>query len=62
MPESIYVQFSDNTQKKIVAYFSNAEPFGELPNVALVESDDPRYAEYHESLPQPFRVGMISPT
>ena len=47
---TIFVQFSDGSQSEVIAYFTSPQDETAYPNSGTVESSDPRWKTFYESL------------
>ncbi len=47
---TLHVQFSDETETKIVSWFSSSQPEGSFKFTGEVESGDPRYLAFLNTL------------
>ncbi|HWH88195.1 MAG TPA: hypothetical protein VNV36_15675 [Pseudomonas sp.] len=60
----MFVQFEDDSMRKIVAVFGCVQDPGLYPNQAEIEWEDPRFMAYHDaqiSLGQEVLRGMRAP-
>ncbi len=57
----VYVQFTDKTKSEICSFFGS-EPTEETPNWGTVNTNDVRYKEFFDSLPEFIRDGLPIPT
>jgi len=57
----INVQFSDASEKSIVAYFADQQDESLYPNQGQIDSSDARYATFFNSLPAFAQGGMPTP-
>ena len=48
--DTIYVQFEDATEAKIVAIFGNEQDHAVYPNQGTVASSDDRYKQFYDAL------------
>lgn len=58
---SIYVQFSDATEKIITSVFSCEQDPSMWPNQGIVDSTDSRYAEFFNSVDAVARMSVPAP-
>ncbi|WP_175908353.1 hypothetical protein [Burkholderia sp. BCC1640] len=58
---TLYVQFSDSTESKIVGYFASPQDESNYPNIGNVETSDARWAAFVESLGSE-GAGLPTPT
>jgi hypothetical protein len=59
---NLYVQFSDDTMQTIISLFGGPQDPSEYPNQDVIDSTDPRYVAYYNSMPASFRPYLPSPT
>ncbi|HEN3657817.1 TPA: hypothetical protein U5E24_001561 [Yersinia enterocolitica] len=59
--DELYVQFTDETEAVIGAYFCCPQDPNVYPHLGTVFADDPRYVTFYYSLPDFIRGGMPSP-
>lgn len=57
----MFVQFSDATEKVIVAVFASGQDIGRFPNQGQIEASDARYARFFDSLPSFIQETMPPP-
>ena len=60
--KTIYVQFSDSTEKQIVSAFDSVQDPTVWPNQGAVTPDDRRWAAYFVTLPADIAVAWPAPT
>jgi hypothetical protein len=61
---TLYVQFADNTDTEIISVFASPQDDTHFPNQGTVESDDPRYVTYYDSVPASppaLKAGLVAP-
>ncbi|MCT9017166.1 hypothetical protein N6G05_26805 [Cupriavidus gilardii] len=58
---TIYVQFADETEEVIVSYFGIPQDPDYWKNQGTVESSDPRWKAYYESMASLREMGVILP-
>lgn len=59
--DTIYVQFSDNTEQRIVSAFTSPQDPMVWPNQGTVTSSDPRWAAYFATLPAGIAAAWPAP-
>jgi hypothetical protein len=59
---SIYVQFSDASKTKLVSIFGAPQDATAWPNQGVVDSSDPRYLAYYQSVPSAALLGLPPPS
>lgn len=59
---TINVQFSDNTSATIVSYFSVPQNVSVFANLGEVETSDPRWETYFNTLPASVQSSIPAPT
>lgn len=57
----ITVQFSDSTQKTIVAYLGSQQDATLYPNQGLIDLSDSRWAAFFSALPSNLQRGLPQP-
>jgi hypothetical protein len=62
MPETINVQFTDDTEATIKGYFGAPQDASEYPNMGAIERSDARWRAFYESLPSLISEDLPSPT
>ncbi len=55
----INVQFSDDKETDVIAYFCSCQP--ELVNAGVVESNDARYFAFYNAMPNAVQQSMPTP-
>jgi hypothetical protein len=58
----MFVQFSDSTQKTVIACFANAQDPEIFPNQGELAVSDQRYVSYYQSLSQVAQGFLPAPT
>ncbi|MGS1033101.1 hypothetical protein [Burkholderia glumae] len=58
----MYVQFTDSSETAIIAIFGCAQDPKIYPNQGEIETSDPRYGAYYESLPAPAQKWIEAPS
>lgn len=58
----MFVQFSDATEKTIIAMFAGAQNATAWPNQGTVTTSDARWAAYYATLPASVQAGLPAPT
>ncbi|HEF5874768.1 TPA: hypothetical protein SAY52_005447 [Burkholderia cenocepacia] len=48
---SIYVQYSDSTENKIVGYFGSPQDEATFPNQGTVDASDARWVAFYATIP-----------
>lgn len=61
-PTTVHVQFSDDTQRDIIAYFGGPQDPTVYSNLAAIYTSDPRYDVWYYSLSEFSRQGLPTPT
>ncbi|WP_250507678.1 hypothetical protein [Caballeronia sp. GAFFF3] len=59
---TVYLQFTDETHTKILSYFTCPQDPEQYPHQGTLETDDPLYRDYYESLPLVAQQGMPDPS
>lgn len=59
---TIYVQFSDATDTKIVSVFAGPQAATAFPNQGIVIPSDARWATFYASMPASGQAGLTPPT
>lgn len=58
----LHVQFSDASDVTIISYFGCAQDPDTYPNQATIGTDDPRWKDYYDALPEGVRWMLPIPT
>lgn len=58
---TINVQFADDSEQLVIAYFSSPQDPEIWPNQGQIDTSDARWESYYDSLPEGMRAGLPAP-
>ena len=59
---TLYIAFTDESGSAIASFFSGPQDKAAFPHQATIETSDPKWKAFYESIPEMMRDGLPAPT